>query len=297
MNYQDRVAQARSILNLEPDGVHFVAEIGINHNGDIAIAKKLIDLAKRAGCDSVKFQKRTLDIVYTQAVLDTPRESPWGKTTREQKEGLEFSKEDYLEIDSYCKEVGINWFASAWDIPSQVFLREFNLPFNKIASALATHLEFLVEVASEKKLTFLSTGMMTMDQVASAVDIFKNAECPFILMHTTSVYPSTEDLLNMRAINTLRETFQVPVGYSGHESTVMPSLVAAVFGAIAIERHITLDRAMYGSDQAASLSEKGLVTLVDEIRRLPAVLGDGIKKIEKGELEVAAKLRYWESDK
>jgi N-acetylneuraminate synthase len=297
MNYQDRVAQARSILNLEPDGVHFVAEIGINHNGDIAIAKKLIDLAKRAGCDSVKFQKRTLDIVYTQAVLDTPRESPWGKTTREQKEGLEFSKEDYLEIDSYCKEVGINWFASAWDIPSQVFLREFNLPFNKIASALATHLEFLEEVASEKKLTFLSTGMMTMDQVASAVDIFKNAECPFILMHTTSVYPSTEDLLNMRAINTLRETFQVPVGYSGHESTVMPSLVAAVFGAIAIERHITLDRAMYGSDQAASLSEKGLVTLVDEIRRLPAVLGDGIKKIEKGELEVAAKLRYWESDK
>jgi N-acetylneuraminate synthase len=176
-------------------------------------------------------------------------------------------------------------------------LREFNLPFNKIASALATHLEFLEEVASEKKLTFLSTGMMTMDQVASAVDIFKNAECPFILMHTTSVYPSTEDLLNMRAINTLRETFQVPVGYSGHESTVMPSLVAAVFGAIAIERHITLDRAMYGSDQAASLSEKGLVTLVDEIRRLPAVLGDGIKKIEKGELEVAAKLRYWESDK
>ena len=297
MNYQDRVVQARSILNLEPDGVHFVAEIGINHNGDIGIAKKLIDLAKRAGCDSVKFQKRTLDIVYTQSVLDTPRESPWGKTTREQKQGLEFSKEDYLEIDSYCKEVGINWFASAWDIPSQVFLREFNLPFNKIASALATHPEFLKEVASEKKLTFLSTGMMTMDQVASAVDIFKSAECPFILMHTTSVYPSTEDLLNMRAINTLRDTFQVPVGYSGHESTVMPSLVAAVFGAIAIERHITLDRAMYGSDQAASLSEKGLVTLVDEIRRLPAVLGDGIKKIEKGELEVAAKLRYWESGK
>ena len=297
MNYQYRVDQARSILNLEPDGVHFVAEIGINHNGDLGIAKKLIDLAKRAGCDSVKFQKRTLDIVYTQSVLDTPRESPWGKTTREQKQGLEFSKEDYLEIDSYCKEVGINWFASAWDIPSQVFLREFNLPFNKIASALATHPEFLKEVASEKKLTFLSTGMMTMDQVASAVDIFKSAECPFILMHTTSVYPSTEDLLNMRAINTLRDTFQVPVGYSGHESTVMPSLVAAVFGAIAIERHITLDRAMYGSDQAASLSEKGLVTLVDEIRRLPAVLGDGIKKIEKGELEVAAKLRYWENGK
>ena len=261
------------------------------------IAKKLIDLAKRAGCDSVKFQKRTIDIVYTQAVLNAPRESPWGTTTREQKEGLEFSREDYLEIDRYCTEVGIKWFASAWDIPSQEFLRDFDLPFNKVASALATHVEFLKIVAAEKKLTFLSTGMMTMNEVETAVEIFKSAECPFIVMHTTSVYPSPEDRLNIRAINTLRDVFQVPVGYSGHESTVLPSLVAATCGVVAIERHITLDRAMYGSDQAASLSERGLTTLIDEIRRLPIVLGDGAKKIEKGELEVAGKLRYWENDK
>lgn len=295
MNFQERVTQVKTILNAGPDETHVIAEIGINHNGSLDIAKNLIDLAKRAGCDSVKFQKRTLDIVYSKAVLATPRESQWGKTTRDQKEGLEFSREDYLEIDRYCSEVGIKWFASAWDIPSQEFLREFDLPFNKVASAMATHHEFLKVVASERKLTFLSTGMMTMAQVESAVEIFKTCDCPFILMHTTSVYPSTEDLLNIRAIHTLRDVFQVPVGYSGHESTVMPSLVAAAFGAVAIERHITLDRAMYGSDQAASLSERGLVTLVDEIRRLPVVLGDGVKKIEKGEVDVAAKLRYWEN--
>jgi N-acetylneuraminate synthase len=295
MNYETRLNQALGILETPSGGVHFVAEIGINHNGNLKTAKDLIKLAKRAGCDSVKFQKRTLDIVYSKAVLDSPRESPWGSTTREQKQGLEFSYEDYLEIDNFCKEIKMKWFASAWDIPSQEFLQSFNLPFNKVASAMATNEKFLKVVASEKKLTFLSTGMMTMDQVAFAVEIFKKSECPFVLMHTTSVYPSPEDLLNLRAMVTLREAFDVPVGYSGHESTVMPSLVAATLGAIAVERHITLDRAMYGSDQAASLSEKGLVTLVDEIRRLPAVLGDGKKKIEKGELEVAAKLRYWEA--
>ena len=160
---------------------------------------------------------------------------------------------------------------------------------------MATHIEFLKTVASEEKLTFLSNGMMTMDQISTAINIFKDANCPFVLMHTTSVYPSNENLLNIRALNILRDEFEVPVGYSGHESTLMPSLVAAVYGAIVIERHITLDRAMYGSDQAASLAEKGLVTLIDEIRRLPAVLGDGVKKLEKGEFEVAAKLRYWEN--
>ena len=295
MSYKSRLDQVRSTLNLGPDEVHFVAEIGINHNGSLETAKNLIDLAKRAGCNSVKFQKRTLEIVYTKEVLDTPRESPWGSTTREQKEGLEFSLEDYREIDRYCKEIGIQWFASAWDIPAQKFLSQFNLPFNKIASAMATHIEFLKTVASEGKLTFLSNGMMTMEQISTAVNIFKDANCPFVLMHTTSVYPSTENLLNIRALNTLRDEFEVPIGYSGHESTVMPSLIAAVYGAVVIERHITLDRAMYGSDQAASLAEKGLVTLVDEIRRLPAVLGDGVKKLEIGELEVAAKLRYWEN--
>jgi N-acetylneuraminate synthase len=228
--------------------------------------------------------------------LESPRESPWGSTTREQKEGLEFSQSDYEEIDRYCKEIGIPWFASAWDIPSQLFLRQFDLPYNKIASAMATHKEFMEEVASERKLTFLSTGMLTVAQIDVAVKIFESTACPFILMHTTSVYPSPEKLLNLNAITTLREKYKVPTGYSGHESTVMPSLAAAVLGAIAIERHITLDRAMYGSDQAASLATKGLTQLVDEIRRLPAALGDGIKKIEEGELEVAKKLRYWESE-
>jgi N-acetylneuraminate synthase len=294
MNYQDRVIEAQNLLDLQPGQLHFVAEIGINHNGNIETAKQLIDLARRAGCDSVKFQKRTLDIVYSQSVLDSPRESPWGTTTRAQKEGLEFDESDYTKINQHCKDNSIIWFASAWDIPSQLFLRKFDLPFNKIASAMATHKKFMEEVASERKLTFLSTGMMTMNQVQEAVEIFKGSKCPFILMHTTSVYPSPESLLNLKAITTLREAFQVPVGYSGHESTVMPSIVAAVLGAIVIERHITLDRAMYGSDQAASLAEKGLSQLVDEIRRIPAVLGDGIKKIENGELEVAKKLRYWE---
>jgi N-acetylneuraminate synthase len=295
VNVDVRLSEAREILGLSQEALYFIAEIGINHNGSLENAKKLIDLAKRAGCDAVKFQKRTLDIVYSKAILDSPRDSPWGTTTREQKEGLEFDRSDYLEIDEYCKKIGIKWFASAWDIPSQFFLRDFDLPFNKVASALATHGDFLKEVASEKKLTFLSTGMMTMDQVESAVNIFRDAKCPFILMHTTSVYPAPEGLLNLRALGTLRDKFEAPVGYSGHESTVMPSLVAAVLGAVAIERHITLDRAMYGSDQAASLAEKGLVLLVDELRRLPSVLGDGVKKIEEGESEVAAKLRYWEN--
>jgi N-acetylneuraminate synthase len=293
-SFETRVSEARAILGLESEQVHFVAEIGINHNGDLHLAKELIDLAKRAGCDSVKFQKRSVDIVYSQEVLDSHRESPWGSTTREQKMGLEFGENEYMEIDSYCKEVGIPWFASAWDIPSQLFLRKFELPYNKVASAMATHLEFLEVVASEKKLTFLSTGMLTIEQVELAVQVFQSAKCPFVIMHTTSVYPSSESILNLRAVETLRNRFQVPVGYSGHESTVMPSLVAAVLGAIVIERHITLDRAMYGSDQSASLAEKGLTRLVDEIRRMPKTLGDGVKKIEDGELEVARKLRYWE---
>jgi N-acetylneuraminate synthase len=292
--YLERASAARKILELDPDQVHFVAEIGINHNGSLEIAKDLIDLAKRAGCDSVKFQKRSIEIVYSKSILDSPRESPWGTTTREQKHGLEFGEKEYVEIDRYCKQVGIPWFASAWDIPSKLFLRKFDLPYNKVASAMATHTEFLKEVASERKLTFLSTGMLTMEQVERAVDIFKEANCPFILMHTVSVYPSPETILNLKVIETLREKFDASVGYSGHESTVMPSLVAVVLGAIVVERHITLDRAMYGSDQAASLAEKGLTQLVDEIRRFPATLGDGMKKLEAGEREVAKKLRYWE---
>jgi N-acetylneuraminate synthase len=293
MELLKRTKEVQEILDLRDGEIHFVAEIGINHNGSLDIAKQLIDLAKRAGCDSVKFQKRTIDIVYSQEILDTPRESPWGTTTRQQKEGLEFSADQYAEIDTYCKSLNLPWFASAWDIPAQEFLAKYNLPFNKIASALATNLPFIEHVAKEGKLTFLSTGMMDMPQIDVAVEVFKSSNCPFVLMHTTSVYPCAEDLLNIRAMNSLKEKYQVPVGYSGHESTVMPSLVAATLGATVIERHITLDRAMYGSDQAASLAEKGLTQLIDEIRRLPRVLGDGVKKLEHGESDVSKKLRYW----
>ena len=278
---------------LKQNEVFVIAEIGINHNGDLNIARQLMDLAKSAGCDAVKFQKRTIEIVYPKEVLDTPRESPWGQTTRQQKEGLEFGKKEYDEIDSYSSLIGLPWFASAWDIPAQHFLRSYNLPYNKIASAMTTHPEFLKEVASEKKPTFLSVGMCTESDVDRAVAIFKESDCPIILMHTISVYPCKEEELNLKSIHALREKYGVPVGYSGHESTVAPSLVAAVLGAVAVERHITLDRAMYGSDQAASLAPRGLHELVSELRRYPKMLGDGVKKYAQGEDSVAKKLRYW----
>lgn len=275
------------------DRIFVVAEIGINHNGDINIAKQLIDLAKSCGCDAVKFQKRTIDIVYTAEQLAQSRESPWGTTQREQKEGLEFGPEQYDEIDRYCRQIGIPWFASAWDIPSQHFLRAYDCPYNKVASAMATNLAFVEEVASEKKPTFLSTGMCTWGDIDRAVAVFRKDECPLVLMHTVSEYPCPEELLNLRLILELQRRYHLPVGYSGHEVSVSPSIVAAVFGAVAIERHITLGRAMYGSDQAASLEKPGLETLVKQLRKLPVVAGDGVKKITPGEASVAKKLRYW----
>ncbi|MBX9977179.1 MAG: N-acetylneuraminate synthase family protein [Alphaproteobacteria bacterium] len=273
-----------------------IAEIGINHNGDMDITKKLIDMAKSAGCDAVKFQKRTLEIVYTQELLDSFRESPWGKTQRAQKEGLEFGKIEYDEIDTYCKQVGIEWFASAWDIPSQYFLKPYNLKYNKIASAMLTHSEFLEEVAAEKKMTFVSTGMSSYADIDTAVAIFKKHNCPITLMHTVSTYPSKEEELNLLMIKTLSERYDVPVGYSGHESSVSPSVVAVMLGAVAIERHITLDRAMYGSDQAASLEKDGLERLIGMIRKIPVVLGDGVKKFDEREQSIAKKLRYFEEE-
>lgn len=273
--------------------VYVIGEIGINHNGDLAIAKKLIDMAKNCGCDAVKFQKRTIEIVYSPEVLDTPRESPWGTTTREQKVGLEFEKAEYDEIDSYCKQLGIEWFASAWDIEAQKFLRQYKFPHNKVASAMITHLDFLKEVASEKIHTFVSTGMATLEDIDKAVEIFKSANCPITLMHTISVYPCPESDLNLKLIETLRDRYKVPVGYSGHEVSPVPSIIAAALGAEAIERHITLDRSMYGSDQSASLEERGLEQLVDGVRSVEITMGDGIKRYDEKEQAVAAKLRYW----
>ena len=273
--------------------VWIIAEIGINHNGDVGIAKRLIDMAKNAGCDAVKFQKRTVDIVYTQEFLDSPRESPWGKTQRDQKEALEFGKEEYNEIDTYCRSVNINWFASAWDVPSQLFLRSYNLKHNKIASPMLTHRDLLEVVAAERKPTFISTGMSSYDQINVAVEIFRRCECPFVLMHTVSEYPAAENILNLKCMNELRTRYKCPVGYSGHEVSMIPGALAAVMGAVAVERHITLDRAMYGSDQAASLEKRGLEMLVGYVRTIPIVIGDGAKKVTSVELANAEKLRYW----
>jgi N-acetylneuraminate synthase len=270
-----------------------IAEIGINHNGVVNIAKKLIDMAKDCGCDAVKFQKRTVDIVYSEEVLDSPRESPWGTTQRAQKEALEFGKEEYDIIDEHCRQRGIDWFASSWDIESQMFLRQYHCKYNKIASPMLTNIPLLNVVAEECKPTFISTGMSTYDDVDKAVAIFREHECPFTLMHCHGTYPAREEDLNLSCIRTLRERYKCDVGYSGHEVSPMPSIVAAVLGAVAIERHITLDRAMYGSDQAASLEARGLSLLVDNAKSLPKLLGDGIKRVTAEEEANATKLRYF----
>ena len=272
--------------------VFITAEIGINHNGDVEIAKKLIDMAKDCGCDAVKFQKRTVEKVYSKDILDLPRDSPWGTTTREQKLGLEFNKKEYDEIDSYCKQQKIEWYGSAWDIDSQIFLKNYELKYNKVASAMLTHLELLKIIAEEGKHTFISTGMSTMEQITNAVKIFKDQNCPYELLHTNSTYPMKLEEANLRCINTLKKEFDCNVGYSGHESTsYLVCVVAIMLGATSIERHITLDRSMYGSDQSASLEKAGLERLVRDIKRLEIIQGDGIKRIWNSELPVMKKLR------
>ena len=273
--------------------VDIIAEIGINHNGDLNIAKELIDVAKRAGCDAVKFQKRTIETVYTPEFLESPRESPWGSTQRDQKEGLDFDEKEYDYIDAYCRSLEIDWFASAWDCESQLFLRNYDLKCNKVASAMATNLEYLDLVTEERKLTYLSTGMCNISEIDSAIDVFRSSKCPFILMHSVSEYPAPEEALNLSCIVTLRDRYNCRVGYSGHESSVSPSIVAAAIGACTIERHITLDRSMYGSDQSASLEPVGLETLVTQIRKIPVVTGDGVKRMTDTEKKNADKLRYW----
>ena len=272
-------------------GIYVIAEIGINHNGDLGIAKSLIDVAANAGCDAVKFQKRTIDKVYTQELLNSPRESPWGKTQRDQKQGLEFGEAEYREIDRYFKEKEIDWFASAWDVDSQEFLRQFDCPHNKIASAMLVDKKFLRAVASEGKHTFISTGMSTMDEIGNAVAIFLEAGCPFELMHCVSTYPMKDEDANLCCIATLRDRFQCDVGYSGHEVGLAVSYAAAALGITSLERHITLDRAMYGSDQAASVEPAGLRQLVGAVRKIERAMGNGKKVILKEEVPIAAKLR------
>ena len=268
------------------------AEIGINHNGSMKIAKELIDIASAAGCNAVKFQKRNVEKVYSKKVLDSYRESMWGTTTREQKFGLEFSEKQYSEIDQYCKKKKILWHVSCWDVGSQIQMRKFKTKYNKVASAMLTHKKLLETIAEEGKYTFISTGMSTMKDISKAVKILKTHDCPFELMHSHSAYPMPPHEANLRMIETLGKKFKCKVGYSGHEiSSYSICLAAVLLGATSIERHITLDRSMYGSDQAASLEPPGLIRLVRDIRELDFILGDGKKIIWDSELPAQKKLR------
>jgi len=278
--------------------IFIIAEIGINHNGDLGIAKDLIDVAVDAGADAVKFQKRTIDLVYTKEFLDSPRESSWGTTQREQKEGLEFGQNEYEEIDIYCRKKGIEWFASAWDLESQKFFRQFNLNYNKIASAMIVYKDLFKEVASEGRHTFISTGMTNEEDIIKAVSAFRYANCPFTLMHCISTYPMKDEDANLNAIKTLREKYNCDVGYSGHEVGLAVSYAAAALGIAALERHITLDRAMYGSDQASSVEPAGFRMLVGAVRKIEKAMGTGELGYNKMEIPIAENLRQhlpWEA--
>ncbi len=269
-----------------------IAEIGINHNGDLSIAKQIIDYASNANFDAVKFQKRTVEKVYPKKLLDSPRESPWGTTQREQKNGLEFSEAEYKEIDKYCKSKKIEWFASSWDLDSQLFIRKFNLKYNKIASPMLGNLPLVRMVAEEKKYTFISTGMSTLEEIDVVVDIFKNKNCPFELMHCNSSYPMKDSDANLNCISTLKKRYNCKVGYSGHENSLISiSHIAVALGATSIERHVTLDRTMYGSDQAASIEAKNIANLSKVLHSVNEILGNGKKIITKSEEKVREKLR------
>jgi N-acetylneuraminate synthase len=271
---------------------YLIAEIGINHNGEIGLAKQLIDIAKEANFDSVKFQKRDINLVYSNEILDSFRDSPWGKTQRAQKEGLEFGKKEYDEIDYYCKKLEIDWFASAWDSNSLKFLDNYKLRFNKIASAMIIDQMFLKEVAKRKKHTFISTGMSTLKDIDQAVKIFRDENCSFELMHCVSTYPMQVEDANLLTINSLKERYKCDVGYSGHENGVAVSLAAFSLNISSLERHITLDRTMYGSDQAASLELKGLKNLTESISKMHKAYGsDKIGHITDDEKPIAKKLR------
>ena len=274
--------------------VKIIAEIGINHNGDISMAKKLISMAKNCGCDYVKFQKRNPDICVPENQKKLMRETPWGYISYlDYKKKIEFSKDDYKIIDDYCKEKKIEWFASVWDLDSLKFIEQFNVSTHKIASALVTNLELLKEVAKCKKYTFISTGMCELEDIDKAVDIFKKANCEFELMHSVSTYPADEKDLNLSLINFYKKRYNCNVGYSGHEAGISPSVIAAALGASSIERHITLSRSLFGTDQSASVERRGLTELVTVIRKIPIVLGVPQKKMLDAEKPIAKKMRYW----
>jgi len=271
---------------------YIIAEIGINHNGDVILAKQMIKSAYQCGCQAVKFQKRTPELCVPQHQRDILRETPWGLITyMEYRKKIEFGRQEYDEIDAYCRELGVDWFASAWDIPSLEFLRKYQSPYNKIASAMLTHRELARQIALEGKMTFISTGMSEYSDIDYIVRLFTDIGCPYILMHSVSEYPLTNDKVNLRQITTLRERYHCPVGNSGHESTMLPSLLAAMMGAVAIERHFTINRAMWGTDQAASLEPRGMAVLTNYIHQIPLVLGSGERIVTEQEKVNARKLR------
>ena len=270
--------------------VYVIAEIGLNHNGSVDIAKQLIDVAVEAGAQAVKFQKRTPEISTPEHMKATPRETPWGTMTYlEYRYRVEFEQEQYSEIDRYCKSVGVDWFASPWDEPSVDFLESMNVVAYKIASASVTDLEMLSKIKDTGKPVILSTGMSTIEQIDKAVETLGKDNLS--LMHATSTYPLPPEEANIRMITTLKERYGVPVGYSGHETGLQISIAAVALGAVSVERHITLDRAMWGSDHGASLEPKGFVSLVRDIRILEQAMGDGVKRIYPGELAPLSKLR------
>jgi N-acetylneuraminate synthase len=268
---------------------YITAEIGINHNGNIEIAKQLIELADAAGCNAVKFQKRTVDVVYTPDELAKPRENPFGPTNGDLKRGLEFGLEEYREIDRYCKELGIAWFASCWDEGALDFIAQFNPPCYKIASASLTDDNLLRHHRASGRPLILSTGMSTLEEIDHAVEVLGKKD--LIILHATSTYPSNYDELNLKAIPELRKRYGVPIGYSGHETGIPSSSAAVALGACMVERHLTLERSMWGSDQAASLGPSGITRLVRDIRLVEMAMGDGTKRVFEREKPIIQKLR------
>jgi N-acetylneuraminate synthase len=268
---------------------YVIAEIGINHNGDIEVAKRLVDVAVLAGCEAVKFQKRTVDVVYTPEELAKPRETPFGTTNGELKRALEFGREQYQEIDAYCRTKPIAWTASGWDEASVDFIDEFDPPYYKVASASLTDDALLEHTRAKGKPVVLSTGMSTLEQIDHAVEVLGKED--LVLLHCCSAYPSQYRDLNLRAIPVLRERYGVPIGYSGHETGIASSVAAVALGACVVERHITLDRSMWGSDQAASLEPNGISRVVRDIRLVEEAMGDGVKRVADTEVPVMQKLR------
>ncbi len=274
---------------------YLIAEIGINHNGSLKIAKKLIDLAKKYNFDCVKFQKRTPDISTPSFQKDINRETPWGLMSYLQyKKKIEFGRKEYDAIDKYCKKIKIDWTASCWDIPSLKFMSKYKIKLHKVASAMLTNYEFIEELSKQRKKTVVSTGMATMTEIEKVVKIFRKNKCPIILLHCVSQYPCPENKLNLNIIKTYKKKFKnIPIGYSGHESNVFPSLMAWFLGAECIERHITLDRSMWGTDQSASLSEPGIEHLTTIINSAPKWFGSGKKTKSKEDFKLEKKFKYW----